>query len=66
MKKLFGKNMKEIREFLGITQIDLSQRTGITPAGISMIESGQREPSFTSIVKIINALGVTFERMLKK
>lgn len=63
---VFGKNMKEIREFLGLSQTDLANKTGLTCPGISMLENGQRDPSFDTIIKILDAFGVTFERMIKK
>lgn len=61
----FAHNMKDIREFLGITQADLAKRAGLTAPAICQIESGEREPSLKTIVKILNALGCTFERIMK-
>lgn len=61
----FGKNIREIREFLGMSQGDLAEITGLTRAAISMIESGHREPQLKTVVLIINALNVSFERLLK-
>lgn len=64
-KNLFGKNLKEVREFLGLSQQRLSFRAGITIPAISQIESGKREPSLKTIIKLLDALNVTFERMVK-
>lgn len=61
----FGKNMIAIRNFLDITQSELAKRSGLTAPAISMIESGEREPTLKTIVKIIEALGCSFERLMK-
>ena len=60
-----GKNIKSIMEFLEISQIELSRKTGQTPAAISQIINGNRKPSVDSILKIMQALGCSFERLLK-
>lgn len=62
----FRQNMKSIREFLGMTQSDLSRRSGLTVPAISQIEDGKREPSLRSVIKILDGLGVSFERMIGK
>lgn len=61
----FGKNLKAIREFLGLSQQRLAEMTKLTPAAISQIENGLREPGFKTIVILLKELNVTFERMLK-
>ena len=53
----FGKNMKRIRETLGLTQQELADRTGLQPAAISHFESGSREPSLKNIERICKGLG---------
>lgn len=57
-------NMKEVREFLDIPQNELAKRTGLTPAAISQIESGAREPQLRSVIKIAEALGVSIDRLV--
>lgn len=61
----FGKNLQGILEFSDITQGDFAKRCGLTPAAISQIINGDREPQLSTVIKILDALGVTFERMLK-
>lgn len=50
--------MKRIREEKGITQEELSARTGITQGNISLLEQGQRpsKPSLQTLVRIAEAL----------
>lgn len=65
MSDKFGKNLKEIREFLGMSQADLAKKCGLTTPAICQIETGEREPSLKSICKILDTLNVPFERMMK-
>lgn len=59
----FGKNTGDIMHYLGWSQNDLAIRSGLTPAAISQIIAGNREPTLKTVLKIIEALGVTFERL---
>jgi transcriptional regulator with XRE-family HTH domain len=52
----FAQNVKRTRDRLGLTQAQLAERSGMTPAAISQLEGGQREPSFSTIVKVAAAL----------
>lgn len=50
--------IKELREYLGLNQSQLAKLSGLTPAAISQIENGLREPSLSSIEKICDALEI--------
>lgn len=47
-----------------MSQSELAKRSGLTPAAISQIESGQREPSLSSILAIMKVIPVTFEKLV--
>lgn len=64
-KDNIGKNLKEIIDYLDITQTELAQMTGLTQAGISQIINNERTPSVDSIILILKALNIKFERLLK-
>ena len=57
-------NVKEVREFLGISQAELARRTGLMPAAINHIEAGRREPNLKNLTKLSKALGVSTDRLL--
>lgn len=59
----FGKELRRILKSLEMTQVELSRKTGITPAAVSMIIDGKRDPSLSTIVKILKAIPVKFERL---
>lgn len=52
------------RSIKGMTLRELERATGVSNAMLSQIEHGKvREPSFTTVVKIADALGVPLDRM---
>lgn len=61
----FGKNLRKIREQLGLSQSELANRAGITPAALSMIESGSREPGLYTILRILEVIPVKFEKLME-
>ena len=63
--KRFGKNLKAVMDSLEMNSAELCRRTGLTPAAISQLISGKREPLLSTVVKIQSVLPVTVERLLK-
>ncbi len=61
----FGENLKNIIVNLGMTQVELANRSGLTPAAISQILDGKREPSLSSICALLEVIPVKFERLVK-
>lgn len=59
-----GKNIKDVREFLGWTQDKLAEAAKLTPAAISQIESNKRTPSLESLVSIAKSLQCTLDRLV--
>lgn len=60
-----GKNIKEKREQLNLTQQELAQMAGITQAMLSAVEIGAKNPSFQVAVAIANALNCTTDDLAK-
>lgn len=50
----------------GITQSDLSRRSGLSTSMISKIESQNTVPSFKTILKYLKGLGVSLEFIVAK
>jgi DNA-binding XRE family transcriptional regulator len=55
---LIGASIKNARKAQHLTQIQLGERVGVQAAQISKIESG-RNLTIATIVKVLNALGLT-------
>jgi transcriptional regulator with XRE-family HTH domain len=55
-----GYRIREIRESKGITQTELSERSGVARATIWRLESGEEEVTTSkTLLKIAEVLGVT-------
>ncbi|PZU06516.1 helix-turn-helix transcriptional regulator [Sphingomonas sp.] len=54
--RLFGERLKQRRQALGLTQIQMFERTGITAAYISLIERGRANPTLDMMVKLAEAV----------
>lgn len=63
-KNTFGRNLRKIREIVGINATELADRSGLTQAAISQIESGKRDPSLSSIIAILSVIPTKFEILM--
>ncbi len=56
-----GDQIRTVREALGMTQIQLAERSGLSQSMIAEIERGQRKnPNFATIHKLAEALNCNF------
>lgn len=55
-----GDNIKQLRKRAGLTQIDLSKKTGLSIGSIQGYEQGKYKPKIESIQKIADALDLSF------
>ena len=62
----YGIRIKEIREQVGMTQLELSEKSGISQEHISRIENGKFTPNVKTADRIAGALGVTLMDILKE
>ena len=56
-------NLEFHRNMLGYTQSALAQKAGLTASAISMIESGDRDPSLATAIKLAQALDITLDEL---
>lgn len=61
---MIGQRLKEARQKLGITQIELARQIGVEPAEVSQYETDKRTPRWDKFNKILDILGVTADYML--
>lgn len=52
-----GRRIKELREGRGLASKDLAERASITPQSMSRIEHGHHDVSFTTLRRILAAMG---------
>lgn len=53
----FGKHVKAIREGLDMSQDEVAANSNLTKSNISMIENGNRNLAFTTLLELAKALG---------
>ena len=56
--------VKIMREKRGLTQARLGDQAGVSTATIGMIETGQRKPSVSALIRIARVLGVSTDDLL--
>jgi transcriptional regulator with XRE-family HTH domain len=59
-----GARIKQIRADIGMTQKDLGDRAGVSPAYIYMVETGGQNITITVMVRLARALGTSIEELL--
>ena len=56
--------LKELREWKGISQMQLAEEIGVNHRTISQYENGTREPDIQTIKKLCKYLGVTAGQLI--
>jgi transcriptional regulator with XRE-family HTH domain len=56
-----GELLREARAHAGLTQRQLSRRSGVAPTLISAYENGRRQPAGDTLLALLDALGVRVE-----
>jgi len=61
---LFRVRLKNLIEAMGVTDFRFAELTGMTPAGLSQILSGKREPGFKTLQKIHMNTGADIQHLM--
>jgi transcriptional regulator with XRE-family HTH domain len=59
-----GSAIREIRHGVGVSQEELAHRSGLHRTYVGGIERGERNPSYTNIVRLSEALSVSPSELL--
>lgn len=59
MRKLVGRNFARLREERGLTQEQISARSGFSQQYLSGLERGARNPTVITLFELAQALGVS-------
>lgn len=65
LARRFAANLTELIEATGLSRRELAERSGLTHGSIGQFMSGEREPSLSSVLKLMDAIPVKFERLVK-
>ena len=63
--KKLGANIKRIRTAKNMTQGDICRKLEVDRAYMSNIESGNKNPTLSTIANLAKALGVSVDELLK-
>ncbi|MBE6215744.1 MAG: helix-turn-helix transcriptional regulator [Bacteroidales bacterium] len=63
--KTLGQTIRLKRENLGLTQNEVAERAGLDRNYIGMVERGERNPSYLSLIKIAKGLNLTVYQLIK-
>jgi transcriptional regulator with XRE-family HTH domain len=66
MRKLVGRNVRRLRLAKSLSQEQLADDSGFSQQYISMLESGQRNPTVVSLYMLAQALGAEPADLLKR
>lgn len=56
-KRVLGKRIRELREEVGLTQVELAKKAKVSRSMLSMIEEGNQNSSIDTLDRIAKALG---------
>ena len=65
MRKLVGRNVRRVRERIGLTQEKLSEISGFSQQYISGLEQGRRNPTIVTLYELSQALGVSHIELMR-
>ena len=57
----FSSRLKALRVEKGLTQEALARLAGLSTSGVAKIENSGLDPAWSTVVKLADALGVSFE-----
>lgn len=60
-----GKIIKSKCELKGLTQLELAEKSGVDRNYIGMLERGERNPSYLSLLKIAKGLNIQVFNLIK-
>ena len=62
---MVGSRLRSLRQQRGWRLEDLAERTGLSKAYLSRLESGERQPSLTALFGVARAYGVSFSALFE-
>jgi transcriptional regulator with XRE-family HTH domain len=57
-------NLRDLREARGLTQQELSDRSGVPRPTLAHLESGQGNPTLSVLIKVASSLGIGIEALV--
>jgi DNA-binding XRE family transcriptional regulator len=64
--RLLGRRIREFRESRGLTSKEVAERAGIAPQSLYRIEHGHHDVVFTTLRRILAAMGCSLKDLVRK
>lgn len=61
MKNSFKYNLKSLRQEVGMGQVELAKKIGVSKGIISLWENGLREPNMSSLIELAKFFNVSID-----
>lgn len=61
LRVAFGRSLKEMREYKGLTQKDLADATAVPRQSISVYERGETAPTITQAIRLASFFSLTID-----
>jgi transcriptional regulator with XRE-family HTH domain len=58
----FARKLKELRDAAGLSQGQLAEEAGLSQKAISLLEAGNRQPTWDTVCRIADALGAKLDQ----
>jgi DNA-binding XRE family transcriptional regulator len=65
-RKLVGARIRTFREGAGLSQLELSRRSGIAQESLSRIETGRSDPRLGTLRRLAQGMGLSLNQLLKR
>ena len=59
-----GMKIKSVRESMNLTQEQFAQKCGMSKNYIGMLERGERNPSYLTLVKIASKIEINLQKLI--
>jgi transcriptional regulator with XRE-family HTH domain len=66
IERIFGNVLKELRTEKKLSQEKLAEKSDLHKNYISLLETGQRQPTITTVFSLAKALGIKPEELIAK
>jgi DNA-binding XRE family transcriptional regulator len=63
-RRIAGARLRTVREGLGLSQLELSRRSGIAQESLSRIETGRRDPRLGTLQRLARGLGLSLDQLM--
>ena len=65
IRHVFGENLRQHRQALGISQEDLAEKAGLHRTYIGSVERGERNVSIDNMERLASAVEATIQQLLQ-